>query len=335
MLGTLDFDAALEPTLAEVREGLERVVGCFDRELAGDLPVVVELCRHVAAYRGKMLRPVLVLASGLASSPGRSIGEAHIVCASVVEMIHMATLVHDDVLDEAESRRGAPSVGKLHGNEAAVILGDYLIASAYRLCSLLESQAVAVLVGDVSRTLCAGELLQLHHRGNASIDEDAYFAIVERKTGSLIGLSCRLGAMASGAPAEVADRLDAAGRKLGIAFQIQDDVLDLTSRASTLGKPVGRDVAMGKLTLPLIRWLDGLAGSARGEALALIADAGRHPGAREELRAKLGASGAIEDARLTAGALVADATELIAALPESTARALLERMARAVVDRGA
>lgn len=252
MLGALEFDAALGPILEDVRAGLERVVACFDRELAGDLPVVVQLCRHIAGYRGKMLRPVLVLASGLASSPGRGIGEAHIVCAAVVEMVHMATLVHDDVLDEAESRRGAPSVSKLHGNEAAVILGDYLIASAYRLCSSLDSQRIAVLVGEVSRTLCAGELLQLHHRGDASIDEDAYFAIVERKTGSLIGLSCRLGAMASGAPAEVADRLDEAGRKLGIAFQIQDDVLDIIGDRSILGKPIGNSLTKARLLLPLI-----------------------------------------------------------------------------------
>jgi octaprenyl-diphosphate synthase len=184
-----------------------------------------------------MLRPTLVLAGGLAASPslGLSVSssllsDAHVTVAAVAEMVHMATLVHDDVLDEADTRRRARTVNRLHGNETAVILGDYLIAAAYHLCSQLDSQDAALLIGRVSMTVCSGELLQLAHRADFSLDEPTYFEIVERKTASLIGAACRLGARCSGADEQTCARLERFGRDIGVAFQIQDDVLDLTGR---------------------------------------------------------------------------------------------------------
>ncbi len=324
----LSIEDLPSPTLARIREGLERVTERFERELRSDLPCVDDLCAQVERYRGKMLRPTLVFACGLAT--GRmDVTEAHVVSATVVEMVHMATLVHDDVLDEAETRRGGRTLNRLRGNEAAVILGDYLIASAFRLCSTLEDRRVALLVGETSRTLCAGELLQLHRRGDASLDEAAYFAIIERKTASLIGLSCRLGGMASGAGEETCGLLEEAGRRLGSAFQIQDDVLDLTGRESVLGKPVGRDLAMGKLTLPLIRHLASLRGLDRGEALALL----ETPGAREQITSRL--AGDIEHVRGLARELAAEAAGLIERLPDSPGKGLLGAMARVVVERSA
>lgn len=244
--------------------GLERVVERFDAQLLSPLSPVADLCRHVERYRGKMLRPTVALLSGIACSPDADSAEPEsllthelVSVAAVCEMVHMATLVHDDVLDEADTRRRGPTVNSLHGNEPAVILGDYLIAAAYHLCSQLDSQAAALAIGRACMDVCAGELLQLHHRENFELDEPTYFEIVARKTGELVSVACELGARlapggcAPGAP----DALASFGRNLGIAFQIQDDLLDLTGEERVVGKSVGKDSEKGKLTLPLIHHL--------------------------------------------------------------------------------
>ncbi len=312
----------------------------FEEQLVSDLPPVSELCRHVERYRGKMLRPTLVALCGLAAlPPGGALGGDHATLGAVCEMVHMATLVHDDVLDEADTRRRGRTVNRLYGNETAVILGDYLIASAYHLCSTLDSQAAALLVGRASMTMCAGELLQLHHRDDYSIDEATYFEIVDRKTAALIGLACRLGAMASGATAAVCDGLESFGRKLGIAFQIQDDILDLTGEEAVVGKSVGRDLAKGKLTLPMIYHLASTEGEDRGRTLDLLDDACAPGGGGAEAAARrladlLARSGAIAAARERAERLVAEAKEsLTATVPDSGARRHLLEAADAVVSR--
>ena len=255
---------SIPPDLLPVQEtlgrALQRVETEFDRALRSDLPPLQELVRHIETYRGKMLRPVLVILSGLAAHPragsssfNRSLDDAlaaaHLSIAAVCEMIHMATLVHDDVLDDADARRGGATVNRLRGNEMAVILGDYLFSAAYRLCSSLDSQAAALLIGQTGMTLCAGELLQLHHRDNFSIDQPTYYEIVRRKTASLIATACRLGAWQSGASPETCQRFEDLGLRLGVAFQIQDDLLDLEGDRTLVGKPLHRDVELGKLTL--------------------------------------------------------------------------------------
>lgn len=339
MTGFLDVPDSLAPVQAAIAEGLARVERRFDEQLRSDLPPVARLVEHVERYRGKMLRPVLVLVSGMAAAPGGRIADEHITVAAVCEMIHMATLVHDDVLDEADTRRRGRTVNRLHGNETAVILGDYLIAAAYHLCSQLDSQKVALLVGQISMTVCAGELLQLHHRDDFSLDEPTYFEILDRKTASLIGLACRLGAAASGADEATCRGLERFGRRLGIAFQIQDDLLDLTGNASTVGKTVGRDLAKGKLTLPMIHHLGHVRAIDRGRALTLLeracADAGRaeSPEAAAELAEVLDATGSVAHAKNVAASLVAEAKASVADLTDSPAKAFLLLMADAVIDR--
>lgn len=330
-----------EPGYAAVQDaiaaGLERVAERFDRQLRSDLPPVSRLVQHIENYRGKMLRPTLVLASGLAAHGARAaapLNDVHTTLAAVVEMIHMATLVHDDVLDEADTRRRGQTVNRLHGNETAVILGDYLIAAAYHLCSQLDSQQTALLVAHVSMTLCAGELLQLSHRGDFSIDEPTYFEIIERKTASLVALSARLGADASGADSATARRFERFGLNVGVAFQIQDDLLDLTGVESALGKPVGQDVAKGKLTLPIIHHLSSVAATERGRSLLLLdhaAESGSRGGAA--LVHALESSGSLAHARRKAEALVADAKAELGPIPDSPAKSLLMAMADAVVNR--
>ena len=338
MSGLLDVPSSLLPVRAAVAAGLERVRERFDRQLRSDLPPVMRLCEHVERYRGKMLRPVLVLASGMAASASgeAAIGDDHITVAAVCEMIHMATLVHDDVLDEAAMRRRGKTVNGLHGNEAAVILGDYLIASAYHLCSQLDSQRTALLLGQVSMTMCAGELLQLSHRGDFSLDEPTYFEIIERKTAALVALACRLGAACSGADEALCRRFERFGSRLGVAFQIQDDLLDLGGAASALGKPVGQDLGKGKLTLPLIHHLASVPALERGRSLRLIERACLDSDARDAaatLGAALRESGSVEYAAGVARSLVDQARAELAPRPDSPPKRFLAAMADAVVTR--
>ncbi len=337
MQSYLDIPRELAPVQAMVAEGLRRVERRFDEQLASDLLPVERLCAHIERYRGKMLRPTLVMLSGLACG-GREITDEHVTVGAVCEMVHMATLVHDDVLDEAENRRRGRTVNHLYGNEAAVILGDYLIAGAYHLCTSLGSVEAARLIGEVSMTLCAGELLQLHFRDDYSLDEATYFEIIERKTAALIGVACRLGARLAGADDPTCAAMDEFGRRLGVAFQIQDDLLDLVGDESVVGKSVGKDLEKGKLTLPVLLRLAELAPAERGRFLALLEAAAVRAGeAREHaaaaLRSDLLESGAIAGAVQRARALVEEARTRLRILPAGPAREMLDLMARAVVER--
>lgn len=316
---------------------LGKVGAVFDAQLESDLAPVAVLVKHVEAYRGKMLRPTLVGLSGLAAVPRAELTREHAVIGAVCEMVHMATLVHDDVLDEAETRRKGLTVNRLRGNEAAVILGDLLIASAYHLCSQLQDQRAALAVGHASMVMCAGELLQLHHRDDFALDEPTYFEIVERKTAALIATACELGAARSGAPDEVAGRLAKYGRKLGVAFQIQDDVLDLTGEEEIVGKTLGKDLEKGKLTLPLINHLASVSGKERGKSLLLLEEAceghERSADAAAALRRSVVETGSLDYARSVALRLVSEAKAEIATIAPSPAKAGLLAAADAVVNR--
>lgn len=315
----------------------------FTAELLSDLPAVNSLVEHTERYRGKMLRPMLVLTSGLAvSDDGLTLTDAHRTIAAVVEMVHMATLVHDDVLDEAAVRRGGATINRLHGNEAAVMLGDYLISHAYHLCGSLDRPDVARLIARTTNTVCEGELLQLANRNNWELDEATYEQIIWRKTASLTGACCRLGAMLHGVDDERTDALQAYGEQVGMAFQIIDDVLDLVGHTEVVGKSLRLDLHKGKLTLPLIRGLGQVDGNARRQLRALLTeasrenleaedDAGRH--VFMQVRKILDQLGAIRAARQKAARLVAAARGGLALLADRPPRTLLADMADAVLDR--
>jgi octaprenyl-diphosphate synthase len=308
----------LAPLLAEVGKA-------FERQLASDLPPVNTLCRHVERYRGKMLRPTMVFLCGQAFGP---VGERHVIVAATCEMIHMATLVHDDVLDEAEVRRKGHTVNHLRGNEVAVMLGDYLISNAFHLCSRAGDPALNLRLGEVTNTLCEGELVQLSHREDLSLDERTYFEIVRRKTAVLIGACCELGAELSGAPADAVAALRRFGEGIGVAFQIQDDLLDLEGRQDVVGKSLGRDLEKGKLTLPVIIHLAQASGEVRERTIEAIR---ARDGAA--LLAELTASGSLAAARSRAVELVAAARTELRHVPAGLSRDALDAAAMAIVHR--
>src|SRR3954463_4920511 len=195
----------------------------FAAELKSELACVNTLVKHVSRFRGKMLRPTLVLLTGKACG---ELADAHVVIATVVEMVHMATLVHDDVLDEAELRRKGATINHLRGNEAAVLLGDSLISHSYHLCSSLDSQMASRIIARTTNQVCEGELLQIENRNNYDLTEETYLKIITYKTAILTAACCRLGAMLSRADELTVKQFETYGLSVGTAFQIQDDILD-------------------------------------------------------------------------------------------------------------
>lgn len=200
-------------------------------------------------YRGKRLRPMLVL---LAAKACGGITQAHRTLAAVVELIHTATLVHDDVLDESPLRRHASTVNADWGNKTAILLGDLLFTSAFHLSSTVGDVRACQWIGEATNRVCAGELQQVMERGNLHLRAEDYFAIVDGKTAALTECSCRLGAAFAEADDHVVEAMGRYGLHLGRAFQIADDLLDLLGNESTVGKTLGTDLDQQKLTLPLL-----------------------------------------------------------------------------------
>lgn len=322
--GRLALADLYAPIAAELADA-ERI---FQEELASRFPFVQHLVDHCADFQGKRLRPALVLLSGRAC--GR-LTPAHSVIAAVVEMIHTATLVHDDILDEAMVRRHAATVNAEWGNETAVLLGDYLFTHAFHLAASLESTRACRWIGHATNKVCEGEMQQVHHRGNLDLDEASYFAIVEGKTAELTAVSCRLGASYAGASEPRVEAMDRYGRELGIAFQIADDVLDLWGDERVTGKSLGTDLEKQKLTLPLIYLLQ-LAAPGDAADVRRMLDEG-HAESRKQLRPLLESTGAIERAWQCAKHHVKQALESLDGLADSNARDLLRLLAQYVVRR--
>ncbi len=337
MRALLNIPTAARSVADLVADELRRVEQRFAEHLATNVEPVAALCLHVERYRGKMLRPSLVLLSGAAAAGGEPlpdrVTDELVTLGAVIEMIHVATLVHDDVLDEADVRRGAETVNKIGGNEQAVILGDYLIAKAYYLCSMLDAQVTSLRIGEITARVCEGETMQLANRGNFDLREEDYFAIIERKTAALIAVACEVGAAHAGTGPALARRFFDYGLALGTAFQIQDDLLDLVGAPDVVGKPLGKDLEKGKLTLPLIHHLAQRSPADRRESADLFRRFAAGQAQRQEIAAALERTGSIAYARRVAQQLIEDAQDLLSPLPVSPARDGLASIAQGVVAR--
>lgn len=317
--------AELYAPIAQDLEAAERV---FNDELVSDQGFISDLCAHVARFHGKRVRPALVLLAGRACG---EVTATHHTLAAVVEMVHIATLVHDDVLDEADIRRRAATVNRLWGNERAVLMGDFLISHAFHLCSSLDSQTASRLIGQTTNTVCEGEMMQVANRYNYELDEATYLDIITRKTAVLIGTCCWLGAEAAGAEAATMRQLRDFGVALGIAFQIVDDILDVVGDEAEVGKSLGRDVDEGKLTLPLIHWLRHADVHERRRVTHLLSNG--HPNKQGEIRKLLRKSDSVNYAQNVAAGYVHQARDAVADLPASDARDALATMADFVLLR--
>lgn len=316
----------LESIYGPIGDELLATKKLFDQELECDLPFLKQLCRQVERYSGKMVRPALTL---LAARACGRVSPEHITLAAVLEMVHLATLVHDDVLDEAKVRRKASTVNAMSGNETAVLLGDYLISHAYHLCSSLDSQYASRTVASCTNTVCEGELLQVYNADNWRLTEDEYLTIVSRKTAALISVGCMLGAKYAGADPATINALESYGMDAGVAFQVVDDVLDLAGWEQEMGKTPGLDLDKGKVTLPIIHFLAGAEPDEREQMLSLCADPSDID--RAEIRRLL--SDSLEYAMSVAEQRVRSAQANLDCLPSSEAKESLCAMADFIIAR--
>jgi octaprenyl-diphosphate synthase len=317
-----DLFAPIAGDLAEV----ERILAAT---LENSRPCVAPLLAHLRQYRGKRLRPVLLLLTARAC--GR-ITPAHHTLAAVVEMIHTATLVHDDVLDNAAVRRHLPTVNAGWGNQTSILLGDYLFTHAFHLASSVDAQACR-LIGEATNRVCEGELQQSHQGGNLGLSEEDYLDMIDGKTAELTACCCRIGALYSGVFPAIVEALSRYGRYLGIAFQIADDLLDLIGEERATGKSLGSDIEQQKLTLPLIRLLNIVPADTASRLRQILATPGNHK--REALRPYLMQSDALTYATHRAEEFAARACTELACLVPSSCRTILEALPARVVHRSA
>jgi len=298
------------------------------RRLESDVVLIRQIAEHIIAGGGKRLRPALVF---LAAGATGYRGDAHVELAAVVEFIHTATLLHDDVVDESELRRGQKTANAEFGNAASVLVGDFLYSRAFQMMVAVGSMRIMEVLADATNTIAEGEVLQLLNAHNFAVSEAAYLEIIRRKTAKLFEAAAQLGAILAESSADIEHGLARYGMHLGTAFQLIDDVLDYTGDAAHTGKNLGDDLKDGKPTLPLIHVMQ------RGstEQVALVRSAIER-GGREPFKAVLDAiheTGALEYARSRAREEADSARQAVVALPNSSYRDSLLELATFAIER--
>jgi octaprenyl-diphosphate synthase len=304
--------------LAPVADDLRRVDALIGERLASDVPLVRQVAEYIVAAGGKRLRPALLLLS--CGALGYR-GDAKYVLAAVVEFIHTATLLHDDVVDESDLRRGHRTANAAFGNAAAVLVGDFLYSRAFQMMVAVGDMRVMSVLAEATNTIAAGEVMQLMGSHDPQVDEARYLDVIRRKTAKLFEAAARLAAVLAG-KTEFEEPLARYGAHVGTAFQLIDDVLDYSGEAATIGKSLGDDLAEGKPTLPLIHAM-----RSAGPGAELIRKAIRE-GGRDEFSQVLDvvrACGSLDYARAAAEREAHVAREALAPLPQSEfKRSLLE-----------
>lgn len=241
--------AGLDRLKALVERDLDRVNHVIMDKMQSEVALIPQLASHIIAAGGKRLRPMLTLAA--ADLCGYQ-GQRQVSLAACVEFIHTATLLHDDVVDESDLRRGNATANAVFGNQASVLVGDFLFSRAFQLMVADGSLEVLAILSKASAVIAEGEVLQLITSNDTETTEDAYLDVISAKTAALFSAACRVGAIVADAPKAEIEALDSYGRNLGIAFQLIDDALDYSARQATLGKSVGDDFKEGKITLPIV-----------------------------------------------------------------------------------
>jgi len=315
----------VSPVLADL-EHSEEILSKF---LTSQYAYIQTLVRHIERFKGKRLRPAILHLCARAFG-----GEAPLAgdVAALVEMIHLATLCHDDILDDADTRRNVPTVNAQWGNKSAVMTGDILFSRAFEILGKLDDPRPFRILSRTSRLICEGELLQIDSRFRTDIDEDAYFDLIEKKTALLFGAAAELGALLAGATEAESRSMYAYGRRLGIAFQVVDDCLDLVGVEETVGKSLGSDLKNGEPTLPLIHLLANSSGARKQEVLNFFKpESGGLT--REGLKPYLERSGSVEYALQIARSEIQRARDEIGFLPASGAKTALLEIPEYVLDR--
>jgi octaprenyl-diphosphate synthase len=307
-----------------LRDDLAAIELEFTRQSASDVAAITDIAKYLIAGGGKRIRPLLLLLSSKALDLElNTTEESRIRLGAVVEMLHTATLVHDDIIDEADTRRGRPSSNTTWGNAKCVLAGDWLYMQSFRTALEERNFRVLELLISLTQQMVEGELLQMEKLGHL-INEEEYFDLIYRKTACLFQVSMQLGAAVTNSSEQIDAQLGEYGRNLGLAFQIVDDVLDLTAAEEVLGKPVASDLREGKATLAVIHALERGTGADREAIRKVLSDRSFAHVSHMQIIEILERHGSIAYAMDTAGAYAEAARMSIADLPDSEAkRALL------------
>ncbi len=303
----------------------------FERQASSNIQVINFLGDYLRASGGKRVRPALLLLSNLATG-GNAAKENVIRLATVMEMLHTATLVHDDIIDNADTRRNRASVNARFGNQAAVLMGDWLYMSAFETSLKERSLEILDILTRLTRKMTEGELIQLTTLGKTDITEQEYFDVLQRKTAYLFSACCEIGAILSGASKAEQTALREYGMNLGTAFQLADDLLDFTAREEILGKASGADLLEGKLTLPLILLVEKDA-SVKKDLETVMHDGDYKNISRERLLQKLEDADLLAETRDKAYAFANRARKNLEQLPDSEYRNALEEIPGYMIER--
>lgn len=318
----------LDDVKSLIQDDFQAVNAAIQTQLRSDVVLINRLGAYIVNSGGKRLRPILVL---LAARACGYTGRQHVDLAAVIEFIHTATLLHDDVVDASALRRGHDTANALFGNEASVLVGDFLYSRAFQMMAQVGNLRVMDVMADATNTIAEGEVLQLLNVHDPDTTEQRYLGVIERKTAKLFEAGAQLGAVLAEVPTAQEQALARYGLALGIAFQLIDDVLDYSASSTELGKNAGDDLAEGKPTLPLLRAMQQTDARSRTIIRQAIENGGREQ--IGEILGIIGATDALEYTRALADVQAGQAVAALDALPDSTHRRALAALASLAVHR--
>ncbi len=320
------------PSLEQVRSicgsDLQQVDALIERELRSDVPLVLEIAQHIVHSGGKRLRPLMAMLSALACNYD---GTDHIKLAALIEFLHTATLLHDDVVDQSMRRRNRRTANAVWGNSACILVGDFLYSRAFQLMVEIQSMPLMSIISDATNVIAEGEVLQLQNVGNTRITEAQYMDIIRRKTAMLFQAATHTGAVLGGADGSCANKFRSFGLHFGLSYQLIDDLLDYAGSSESMGKNVGDDLSEGKATLPLIIAMK--TGLRHHAACIRHAITERTTESLQEVIESVRASGALDYTRAKAMEHTRLAIDSLNGIAESPHRSGLETLAEIAVCR--
>jgi len=314
-------------SLASMAEDRERIEAAIHRAVRSGDPYLTEIASHLVLAGGKRLRPMVAIAAAQVS--GKAASDEVVLGGVACELVHLGSLYHDDVIDEADTRRGVETVNAKWGNLKAILAGDFLLSRASEIAASLGTEVAGLLARTIG-WLCEGEIEQLRHMFDIHRPEESYYLSIRGKTASLYGTAARIGGLVAGLDREIVDALTAWGHAFGMVFQIVDDILDITDTSEQLGKPAGHDMVEGVYTLPVLRTL-GM-GNGVGEELASLLGRPLDAAERDKALAIVRANEGVESAAETARQYVAAAEQACDALPPGAATDALRAAPAALLE---
>jgi octaprenyl-diphosphate synthase len=318
------------PLFGQLDDDLQRIEEEINENLRSSVPLIALVTRYIISSGGKRLRPLLmVLAARLLNYQGND----HYALSVVFEYLHAATLLHDDVVDNADLRRGRPSANTLWGNAAVVLVGDFLLATSFFLSVLSGNLKILRVLSETTTIMAEGEVLQLINSDNLEISEDDYVEVIKRKTAVLISAACQIGAILGNAVEDQEEAIRRFGLNLGIAFQLRDDYLDYAGTEEEFGKPVGKDLLEGKITLPLIHTLQSCNAEDRRRLVDLITSDSIQEETLAEVKKIIQQYNGLDYSDQLANHYIAEAKSALEVFPPSPTRESLLEISDYVVTR--